>query len=150
MWAESTAKGGVKERQISSVYTLNFETKSILSDRAWVNLESSGIFFCVFLGFGYKITGKPRIPSDNLDPASIAESCGQISLDIDINKYFTDLLTLGGKTQFSMVKWYNLLMQITQPQTHFPKKSFYLHLSCVWRAYRLKIYPSNRFAKNWW
>ena len=70
MWAESTAKGGVKERRISSIYTLNFETKSILSDRAWINLESSGIFFCVFLGFGYKITDKPRIPSDNLDPAS--------------------------------------------------------------------------------
>ena len=52
------------------MYTLNFETKSILSDRAWVNLESSGIFFCVFLGFGYKITDKPWIPSDNLDPAS--------------------------------------------------------------------------------
>ena len=72
MWAESTAKGGVKERLISSIYTLNFETKSILSDRAWVNLESSGIFFCVFLGFGYKITDKPRIPSDNLDPASMS------------------------------------------------------------------------------
>ena len=55
MWAESTAKGGVKERRISSIYTLNFETKSILSDRAWVNLESSGIFFCIFLGFYYKI-----------------------------------------------------------------------------------------------
>ena len=71
MWAESTAKGGVKERRISSIFTLNFETKSILSDRAWVNLESPGIFFGVFLGFGYKITDKPRIPSDNLDPASM-------------------------------------------------------------------------------
>ena len=70
MWAESTAKAGVNERRISSIYTFNFETKSILSDRAWVNLESSGIFFCVFLGFGYKITDKPWIPSDNLDPAS--------------------------------------------------------------------------------
>ena len=70
MWAESTAKGGIKERRISSIYTLNFETKSVLSDRALVNLESSGIFFCVFLGFGYKIIDKPRIPSDNLDPAS--------------------------------------------------------------------------------
>ena len=49
---------------------MNFETKSILSDRARVNLESSSIFFCVFLGFGYKITEKPRFPSDNLDPAS--------------------------------------------------------------------------------
>ena len=29
-----------------------------------------GYFFCVFLGFGYKITEKPRIPSDNLVPAS--------------------------------------------------------------------------------
>ena len=74
MWAESTAKGGVKERRTSPIYTLNFETKSILSDRAWVNLESSGIFFCVFLGFGYKITDKPRIPSDNLDPASTDNS----------------------------------------------------------------------------
>ena len=27
-------------------------------------------FFCVFLGFGYKISDKPQIPSDNLDPAS--------------------------------------------------------------------------------
>ena len=70
MWAESTAKGGVKEHRISSIYTLNFETKSMLSDRAWVNLESSGIFSVFFLVFGYKITDKPRIPSDNLDPAS--------------------------------------------------------------------------------
>ena len=31
-------------------------------------------FFCVFLGFGYKISNKPRIPSDNLDPASIVNS----------------------------------------------------------------------------
>ena len=27
-------KGGVKERRISSIYTLNFETKNILSERA--------------------------------------------------------------------------------------------------------------------
>ena len=52
------------------MYTLNFETKSILSDRAWLNLESSSIFSSVFLGSGYKITEKPRIPSDNLDPTS--------------------------------------------------------------------------------
>ena len=42
-------KEGVKERLISSIYTLNFETKSILSDRPWVNLESSGIFSVFFL-----------------------------------------------------------------------------------------------------
>ena len=56
MWAESTQKVGVKERRISSIYTLNFETKNLLSDRAWVDLESSSIFFCVFLCFGYRIT----------------------------------------------------------------------------------------------
>ena len=51
-------------------FILWISTKCILSDKAWVNLESSGIFFWFFLGFGYKITEKPRIPSDNLDPAS--------------------------------------------------------------------------------
>ena len=71
--SRNTVKGGVKERRISSIYALNFGTKSILSDRAW-NLESSGIYFCVFLGFAYKITDKPRIPSDNLDPAYV-KSC---------------------------------------------------------------------------
>ena len=73
MWAESTAKGGVKERQISSIYTLNFETKSILSDRPDLTLNLRVFFFCIFLDFGYKITDKPRIPSDNLDPASTVE-----------------------------------------------------------------------------
>ena len=64
-------KGRGQKRRISSIYALNFETKSILSDRAWVDLESLGIFFCVFLCFGYKITEKPRNPSDNLVHASI-------------------------------------------------------------------------------
>ena len=70
MWAESTPKGGVKKRRISSIYALNFETKSILSDRAWVDLESLSIFFCVFLCFGYKITEKQWNPSDNIVHAS--------------------------------------------------------------------------------
>ena len=72
----STPKGGVKEHRISSIYALNFEAKSILSDRAWVNLESLSIFFCVFLCFGYKITEKPWNPSDNLVHASTLLFCG--------------------------------------------------------------------------
>ena len=71
----STPKEGVKERRISSIYALNFKTKSIPSDRAWVDLESSSIFFCVFLCFGYKITGKPLNPSDNLVHASNYTGC---------------------------------------------------------------------------
>ena len=31
---KATQKGGLKESRISSIYTLNFETKSMLSDRA--------------------------------------------------------------------------------------------------------------------
>ena len=87
MWTESTAKGGVKQRRISSIYTLNLETKSILFDTARVNLESSGIFFCVFLGFGYKIIEKPQIPSDNLDPASSDFT------DKEMNKVWTHSIT---------------------------------------------------------
>ena len=52
-------KGGVTERPISLMYTLNIETKSILSDRALVNFESSSNLSSVFPGFGYKTTEKP-------------------------------------------------------------------------------------------
>ena len=51
---------------------MNFETKSILSDGALVNLESSGIFGGCFSWFWFNKTyEKPLIPSDNLGPASI-------------------------------------------------------------------------------
>ena len=39
----------VKERQISSIYTFNLETKSLLSDRAWVNIEPASLFSVFFL-----------------------------------------------------------------------------------------------------
>ena len=46
----NTRKEGVKECRISSTFTLNFETKDVLSERARVYLESSSIFwyFCCF------------------------------------------------------------------------------------------------------
>ena len=52
-----TKRRGQKKR-ISSIYAFNFETKSILSDKAWVDLESLSIFFLFFLGFSYETTEK--------------------------------------------------------------------------------------------
>ena len=100
MWAESTPKGGVKERRISSIYALIFETKSILSDRACVDLESLSILICVFLCFGYKITKKPRNPSDNLVHTSTLQRLSELST-IKIHKdrrgVFIRFLIKGGQ-----------------------------------------------------
>ena len=59
MWVESTPKWEVKERRIFSfILWISRQMK------VWTILESLSIF-CVLL---YQITGKPRIPSDNLAP----------------------------------------------------------------------------------
>ena len=112
MWAESTPKGRLKESRISSIYTLNFETKSTLSDRAWVNLGSSSIFPRVFLVFGYKIIEKPQNPSDNLDLTSSVHSfklfTSRFSLpDVDVIYMYLHVAAL---------PWYNIcaVLQVDQ------------------------------------
>ena len=65
MGSENTQKGGVKLKKkcrlISLIYNFNFETKSIV----WSSLSEQWIFeyfYCVFLGFAYKIIEKPQTP----------------------------------------------------------------------------------------
>ena len=50
-----TKERGQRTPDFHDLY-FEFREKCILSDKAWVDLESSEYFFCVFLCFGYKIT----------------------------------------------------------------------------------------------
>ena len=67
------------------------------------------VTFLCFLGFGYKITDKPRIPSDNFDPAS---SRGRFT--------FTGVITLSGLCSKSVFGLFHVQSFRYQTETMCP------------------------------